>query len=334
MADIKGEREKRRTLTVLVPCYNEQETLPILFERMSNLIDSKPKGLVLSLLFVDDGSKDDTRTLIRQYASTHSYVRYIFLSRNFGKEKAMLAGIHHTDTDGLVIMDADLQDPPELIPEMAKYWFEGYEDVYARRRSRKGESWAKKFTSRMYYRILQKVSRISIQEDTGDFRLLDRRCVDALKRLNESERNSKALFSWIGFRKYEFLYDRDARAAGSSKWKLGRLIRLALDGITSFTTAPLKLATWVGLGVSLLAIVYALVILFRTLAMGVDLPGYASTMIAILLLGGLQLLSLGIIGEYLGRVFMQTKDRPNYLIEESNLEDMQSNHPAQNRPHD
>lgn len=334
MADIKGEREKRRTLTVLVPCYNEQETLPILFERMSNLIDSKPKGLVLSLLFVDDGSKDGTRTLIRQYASTHSYVRYIFLSRNFGKEKAMLAGIHHTDTDGLVIMDADLQDPPELIPEMAKYWFEGYEDVYARRRSRKGESWAKKFTSRMYYRILQKVSRISIQEDTGDFRLLDRRCVDALKRLNESERNSKALFSWIGFRKYEFLYDRDARAAGSSKWKLGRLIRLALDGITSFTTAPLKLATWVGLGVSLLAIVYALVILFRTLAMGVDLPGYASTMIAILLLGGLQLLSLGIIGEYLGRVFMQTKDRPNYLIEESNLEDMQSNHPAQTRPHD
>ncbi|KJY50742.1 glycosyltransferase family 2 protein [Bifidobacterium mellis] len=334
MADIKGEREKRRTLTVLVPCYNEQETLPILFERMSNLIDSKPKGLVLSLLFVDDGSKDDTRTLIRQYASTHSYVRYIFLSRNFGKEKAMLAGIHHTDTDGLVIMDADLQDPPELIPEMAKYWFEGYEDVYARRRSRKGESWAKKFTSRMYYRILQKVSRISIQEDTGDFRLLDRRCVDALKRLNESERNSKALFSWIGFRKYEFLYDRDARAAGSSKWKLGRLIRLALDGITSFTTAPLKLATWVGLGVSLLAIVYALVILFRTLAMGVDLPGYASTMIAILLLGGLQLLSLGIIGEYLGRVFMQTKNRPNYLIEESNLEDMQSNHPAQTRPHD
>lgn len=334
MAEIKSEREKRRTLTVLVPCYNEQETLPILFERMSNLVDSKPKGLILSLLFVDDGSRDDTRTLIRQYASTHSYVRYIFLSRNFGKEKAMLAGIHHTDTDGLVIMDADLQDPPELIPEMAKYWFDGYEDVYARRRSRKGESWAKKFTSHMYYRVLQKVSRVSIQEDTGDFRLLDRKCVDALKRLNESERNSKALFSWIGFRKYEFLYDRDARAAGNSKWKLGRLIHLALDGITSFTTAPLKLATWVGLGVSFLAIVYALVILFRTLAMGVDLPGYASTMIAILLLGGLQLLSLGIIGEYLGRVFMQTKDRPNYLIEESNFEDMQSNNPAKTRPHD
>lgn len=334
MADIKGERENRRTLTVLVPCYNEQETLPILFERMSNLVDSKPKGLVLSLLFVDDGSKDDTRTLIRQYASTHSYVRYIFLSRNFGKEKAMLAGIHHTNTDGLVIMDADLQDPPELIPKMAKYWFEGYEDVYARRRSRKGESWAKKFTSRMYYRVLQKVSRVNIQEDTGDFRLLDRKCIDALKRLNESERNSKALFSWIGFRKYEFLYDRDARAAGNSKWKLGRLIHLAFDGITSFTTAPLKLATWVGLGVSFLAIVYALVILFRTLVMGVDLPGYASTMIAILLLGGLQLLSLGIIGEYLGRIFMQTKDRPNYLIEESNLEDMQNANPVETRPHD
>lgn len=334
MADIKGERQEKRTLTVLVPCYNEQETLPILFKRMSNLIDSNPKGLIFSLLFVDDGSKDDTRTLIRQYATTHSYVRYIFLSRNFGKEKAMLAGIHHTDTDGLVIMDADLQDPPELIPEMAKYWFEGYEDVYARRRSRKGESWAKKFTSRMYYRVLQKVSRVSIQEDTGDFRLLDRKCVDALKRLNESERNSKALFSWIGFRKYEFLYDRDARAAGSSKWKLGRLIHLALDGITSFTTAPLKLATWIGLGVSFLAIVYALIILFRTLVMGVDLPGYASTMIAILLLGGLQLLSLGIIGEYLGRVFMQTKDRPNYLIEESNLEDIQNNNQAKTYPRD
>lgn len=312
---------RKETITVLIPCYNEQESLPILFERMDELVTKQAESdLKYTLLFVDDGSKDDTRRLVREYAQQHSYVKYIFLSRNFGKEKAMFAGIQHVNTDALVIIDADLQDPPELIPQMAELWRQGYEDVYARRRSRDGESWLKKATSRWYYDLLQKVSGVAIQKDTGDFRLLDRKCVDALKRLDESERNSKALFSWIGFKKIEFLYDRDRRVAGTTKWNYFKLFHLAIDGITSFTTLPLKIATWCGMAVSFIALVYAIVILVRTLAFGVDVPGYASIMVVVLILGGIQLLSLGILGEYLGRIFMQTKKRPNYLVEEQNID--------------
>ncbi|OZG57513.1 glycosyl hydrolase [Bifidobacterium tissieri] len=309
---------EKRTITVLIPCYNEQESLPILFDRMDALVAGS-ETLDYTLLFVDDGSKDNTRPLIKEYATKHPYVEYIFLSRNFGKEKAMYAGIENVHTDGLVIIDADLQDPPELIPQMAELWMQGYDDVYARRRSREGESWLKKATSRWYYDLLQKVSGVAIQKDTGDFRLLDRKCVDALKRLDESERNSKALFSWIGFKKIEFLYDRDKRVAGKTKWNYLKLFHLAMDGITSFTTAPLKIATWVGSLVSLAAVVYAIVILVKTFAQGIDVPGYASTMVVVLILGGVQLLSLGIIGEYLGRIFMQTKGRPNYLVQEQKI---------------
>ncbi|KFI91124.1 glycosyltransferase [Bifidobacterium saguini DSM 23967] len=309
-----------RTLTVMIPCYNEQESLPALFARMDELVANAPARLRYTLLFVDDGSKDNTRPLVRDYAGKHSdYAEYLFLSRNFGKEKAMYAGIMHTHTDGLVIIDADLQDPPELIPEMAELWFQGYEDVYARRRSREGESWLKKATSRWYYSLLQKISGVEIQRDTGDFRLLDRKCIEALQRLDESERNSKALFSWIGFKKIEFLYDRDKRVAGTTKWSYPKLFHLAMDGITSFTIAPLKIATWAGSIVSVAAFLYALFLIVRTLVSGIDVPGYASTMVVMLFLGGVQLLCLGIIGEYLGRIFMQTKGRPNYLIEESKL---------------
>lgn len=309
---------EKKTITVLIPCYNEQESLPILFDRMDSLM-TKSDSLDYTLLFVDDGSKDKTRSYIKEYARQHSNVEYIFLSRNFGKEKAMYAGIENVHTDGLVIIDADLQDPPELIPQMAELWIQGYDDVYARRRSRGGESWLKKATSRWYYSLLQRVSGVAIQKDTGDFRLLDRKCVDALKQLDESERNSKALFSWIGFKKIEFLYDRDRRVAGKTKWNYLQLFHLAMDGITSFTTAPLKIATWVGSLVSLSAVIYALVILVKTFVQGIDVPGYASTMIVVLILGGVQLLSLGIIGEYLGRIFMQTKKRPNYLVQKQHL---------------
>lgn len=299
---------------------------------------SQADAVDYTLLFVDDGSSDNTRSLIKRYAAEHPYAEYVFLSRNFGKEKAMFAGIEHTHTDGLVIIDADLQDPPELIPQMIELWHTGYDDVYARRRSRDGESWLKKTTSRWYYDILQKMSGIAIQKDTGDFRLLDRKCIDALKRLDESERNSKALFSWIGFRKIEFLYDRDKRAAGKTHWNYWKLFHLAMDGITSFSTAPLNIAIWLGGGTSLIAVVYALVILVKTLAQGIDVPGYASTMVVLLLLGGAQLLCLGIIGEYLGRIFKQTKGRPNYLVQEEHVNDwrdgatMATADDASNRP--
>ena len=310
-----------RTLTILVPCYNEESSLPQLFQRVDSLIDNDHSGVRYSVLFVDDGSSDGTKEMVRAYASTHKYVQYIFLSRNFGKEKAMFAGIMNVETDGLVIIDADLQDPPELIPQMIELWVQGYDDVYARRRSRDGESIIKKFTSHAYYALLQHVSGIAVQKDTGDFRLLDRKCVKAMQRLNESERNTKALFSWIGYRKIEFLYDRDRRIAGKTKWNYLKLLHLAIDGITSFTTAPLRIATYIGSLVSISAIVYALIIFVNTLIRGIDVPGYASMMIVVLFLGGIQLLSLGIIGEYLGRIFMQTKGRPNYLIQEKCLHD-------------
>ncbi|QOL33213.1 glycosyltransferase family 2 protein [Bifidobacterium eulemuris] len=315
------EEGRKDSVTILVPCYNEEEVLPALFARLDLLIASeldegRESSVSYTLLFVDDGSKDGTQELIREFAQGREDVSYVFLSRNFGKEKAMFAGIEATHTDGLVIIDADLQDPPELIPEMIALWRQGYDDVYARRRSRKGESWLKKTTSRMYYSLLQKITSVPIQRDTGDFRLLDRKCVEALRELRESERNSKALFSWIGFRKIEFLYDRDARAAGKTKWNYCKLMQLALDGVTSFTVAPLRAVTYCGAVVSVGAIVYALYIFLRTLIFGADIPGYASLLVVMLVLGGIELLGLGVIGEYLGRIFVQVKGRPNYLVQE------------------
>ncbi|MEE8758935.1 MAG: glycosyltransferase family 2 protein [Bifidobacterium sp.] len=315
-----------RSITILIPCFNEEEALPTLFARLEKLISSEAGTMSYELLFVDDGSTDGTRERIKQFSQGKDYSQYIFLSRNFGKEKAMFAGIKAIDTDAMVIIDADLQDPPELIPQMADLWIQGYEDVYARRRNRKGESWFKKATSHSYYRLLQKVSRVPIQQDTGDFRLLDRKCILALQQLDESERNSKALFSWIGFKKIEFLYDRDERAAGKTKWRFVQLVQLAIDGITSFTVAPLRLSTYCGVLVSFTAFVYALYTLFRTLIIGIDVPGYASMLIVILFLGGIQLLCLGMIGEYLGRIFLQTKNRPNYLVEEQKLNSARPTH--------
>ncbi|HMH69769.1 MAG TPA: glycosyltransferase, partial [Candidatus Saccharimonadales bacterium] len=215
-----------------------------------------------------------------------------------------------------VIIDADLQDPPELIPQMIAYWEEGFDDVYARRKSRAGESFFKKMTSEVFYKILQKSTNIPIQQDTGDFRLLDRRCVEALKQFRESQRYTKGMFSWIGYEKKEILYDRDPRAAGETKWNYLKLTNFAIDGITSFTTAPLRISSVFGIIVSGVAFIYILFLVIRTMFFGSDLAGYPSTMAVILFLGGLQLLSLGVIGEYIGRIFNETKNRPLYFIEE------------------
>jgi glycosyltransferase involved in cell wall biosynthesis len=307
--------KNKKSLTILIPAYNEQDVLPQLMTRLEKLaLDNKDYDW--EFLFVNDGSRDETLEIIKKYARKNAKVSYVNLSRNFGKEIAIMAGIDHVRADALVIIDADLQDPPELIPEMIKLWQAGYDDVYARRRSRKGESFLKKKTSELYYKILQRSTRIPIQRDTGDFRLLDRRCVKALQDLRESQRNNKALFSWIGYQKKEILYDRDPRAAGQTKWNYLKLINLAIDGITSFTTAPLRVATVFGGILSMFAFIYAVVILLKTLIFGVDAAGYPSTMIVILLLGGIQLLSIGILGEYLARIFIEVKGRPLYLVEE------------------
>lgn len=305
----------KKKITVLIPAYNEEAVLPLLKDRLYALGKSLPH-YNLEFLFVNDGSRDGTMQFIRDWAEQDSRVSYVNFARNFGKEAGMIAGFDHIKSDATVIIDADLQDPPELIPDMITLWEDGYDDVYARRRSRDGETWFKKKTSEWYYRVLQKSTRIPIQRDTGDFRLLSQRCVTALTQLRESERNTKALFSWIGYKKKEILYDRDPRAAGETKWNYAKLIELALDGITSFTTAPLRIATFFGIITSAAAFVYILYLVIRPLFGVESVAGYSSTMAVILFLGGVQLLSLGIIGEYVGRIFKETKDRPLYLVEE------------------
>lgn len=304
-----------KTITILIPAYNEQAVLPALYERLSKLAD-ETKKYSFEFLFVNDGSRDNTLSMIKDYAHKDDRISYVNLSRNFGKEIAMIAGLDHVKGDATVIIDADLQDPPELIPQMITFWEQGYDDVYAKRKNREGESWFKKWSSKTFYQILEKVSHVPIQKDTGDFRLLDRRAVEALKKLRESQRYTKGMFSWIGFNKKEILYDRDPRAAGTTKWNYHKLTNFAIDGITSFTTAPLRISTYFGFAISAIAFVYILFLIIRTVFFGSDLAGYPSTMAVILFLGGVQLLSLGIIGEYIGRIFNEVKQRPLYFIEE------------------
>jgi glycosyltransferase involved in cell wall biosynthesis len=304
-----------KKISILIPAYNEQEVLRHLYERLNKLA-GETTDYDFEFLFVNDGSRDKTLEIIKDYADKDDRIAYVNLSRNFGKETAMIAGLDHVTGDATVIIDADLQDPPELIPKMIKFWEDGYDDVYARRTSRAGESWLKKITSEVFYKLLKRSTNIPIQQDTGDFRLLDRRCVEALRQFRESQRYTKGMFSWIGYEKKEILYDRDPRAAGETKWNYIKLFNFAIDGITSFTTAPLRISSVLGILVSFAAFVYILYLVIRTTFFGTDLAGYPSMMAVILFLGGVQLLSLGVIGEYIGRIFNETKNRPLYFVEE------------------
>lgn len=304
-----------KLITILIPAYNEEESLQLLYERIGKLAGDIAK-YNFEFLFINDGSKDKTLDILKNIATNDKRISYVSLSRNFGKETAMIAGLDHARGDAVVIIDADLQDPPELIPQMISYWEEGYDDIYAKRRSRKGETWVKQKTSEWFYSLLQKSTDIAIQRDTGDFRFMSRRLVDALKELRETERYTKGMFSWVGFKKKEILYDRDPRIAGETKWNYLKLFNLAIDGITSFTTAPLRIASVFGFVVSFIAFIYIVFIVIRTLLYGTDLAGYPSTMAVILFLGGVQLLSLGIIGEYIGKIFNESKRRPLYFVEQ------------------
>ncbi len=306
---------KREKISILIPAYNEEPVIQTLYDRLIALADSM-KNYKFEFLFVNDGSSDGTLVAIQNFAKEDDRISYVSLSRNFGKEIAMIAGIDHVSGDATVIIDADLQDPPELIPEMVKYWEEGYDDVYARRLSRKGETWFKKWTSQTFYNMLQKSTKIKIQKDTGDFRLLDRRCVEALRQFREKERYTKGMFSWIGFKKKEITYNRDPRVAGQSKWNYFKLLDLAIEGFVSFTTAPLRWSSIGGVIISFCAFIYIILIVGRTLLDGSAVAGYPSIMAVVLFLGGVQLLSLGIIGEYVGRIFNEAKDRPLYLTED------------------
>lgn len=308
-----------KTITILVPCYNEEKSLDILYARVQKVIEGLPVYR-FTILLVNDGSKDNTLEKMKELHAKDSRVSYLSLSRNFGKENAMLAGLDYAKGDAVILMDADLQDPPELIPQMIAEWEKGYDDVYARRRSRAGETWFKKESAHWYYRILQNFADIDIPADVGDFRLLDRQAVEALCLLRERQRYTKGLFSWIGYNKKELLFDRDPRAVGNSKMNFFKLFGLAVDGITSFSVAPLRLASILGFIISTITFLYLLFVIIKTLLYGDPVAGYPSLVSIILFIGGIQLIVLGIIGEYVGRIFYEAKGRPDYLVSEFNGE--------------
>ena len=306
-----------KKVTLLIPVYNEEDNLPTLYKRLIELIERNEK-YDWEILFVNDGSNDRTLEAVRELRQKDRRVNYVNLSRNFGKEIAMLAGFDYTTGDCCVIMDADLQDPPELVDQMLVYWEEGYDDIYAKRRSRGEESWMRRKLSLAFYKLLQKMSRIDILPNVGDFRLLDRRCILTLRKLREHERYTKGLFCWIGYRKKGIEFDRGDRVAGQSSWSFLKLLNLAIEGITSSSTAPLRIATVCGILFSISSFVYAIYFLIKTLVFGDQTTGFPTLIVTILFLGGIQLFSLGVIGEYIGRIFKETKGRPTYIASDYN----------------
>lgn len=305
-----------KKVTILLPAYNEEASIPLIVENMRKVITDNPL-YEWEFLLVNDGSTDNTLQEIMRLHNEDSHYSYLDLSRNYGKEIAMMAGFDYAQGDALIIMDADMQHPVEVIPQMLQYWEEGYDDVYAQRQESQ-ESWFKRKSSQFYYKLLQSLTRVPIQQNTGDFRLLDRSCIDALRQMRETERNTKGMYSWIGFHKKGIFYKQNLRQAGTTKWGVMSLLNLALNGITSFTTAPLRLAAFLGLIVSFIAFLYLIYILVTTTLYGDPVQGYPTIMVTILFLGGIQLLSLGIIGEYLGRVFNEVKGRPGYFVNSYN----------------
>ena len=306
-----------KKISIIIPAYNEEESLPLLYDRLNKVISSL-ESYEFEMLFINDGSKDNTLKIIKELREKDARVSYVDFSRNFGKEVAMIAGLDYAKGDCVIFIDADLQDPPELIPELIKYWEEGYDDVYARRKSRKGETFLKKFTSKMYYKVLQSLTRVEIQKDTGDFRLLDRRCVNALKQLRETQRCSKSMFSWIGYNKKEVLFDRDPRIAGTTKWNYKKLVDLAIDGITSFTTSPLRLATYICIPTFLALVIYFIYVICKMILVTGKIQAFQAIILLVLFFAGIQIMLFGIMGEYLGRIFNETKNRPLYFIKEYN----------------
>lgn len=300
-------------LSVAVPVFNEQENIPELYQRLVATLENRVASF--EIVFVDDGSRDATWSLVQELAASDARVKGLRFSRNFGHQMAFAAGLDHARGEAVVIMDADLQDPPEVIPELIARWREGYEVVYAVRRARHGEGAFKLLTAKLFYRLLKRITAVDIPLDTGDFRLMDRRAVEAFQRLRERHRFTRGLVAWLGFRQTGVLYDRAARHAGETKYPLRKMIRFAVDAITSFSHVPLQLATWMGFGVSALAFAYIVVVLALKVV-GISWPGYTSLMAAILFLGGVQLVMIGLLGEYLGRVYDEVKHRPLYLVQE------------------
>lgn len=304
------------SLAVVVPAYNESEGLREFQRRLGLVFDAL--DLDCSVLYVDDGSRDDTWQVMESLRAADGRVATLKLSRNFGKETALTAGLDHVDADAVVVIDADLQDQPELIPEFVARWREGHDVVYGTRSNRAGETALKKFTSAAFYRVMEKMTPLPLPRDTGDFRLMSRRVVESLRGLRERQRFMKGLFTFVGYPQTSVVYDRDARHAGDSKWNYWKLWNFALEGITSFSTFPLRLATYVGFFAAVIAFVFGVTVLVKALLYGDPVRGYPSLMVVVLFLGGAQLMALGMIGEYLGRTYMESKQRPLYFVDRLN----------------
>lgn len=306
--------ENRVELSVVIPLYNEEVNIDYLFERLDSVLNRL--DITYEIVCVNDGSKDNTLGRLVDLHQRNPAIKVVGLSRNFGKEIALTAGIDYSIGRAVVPIDADLQDPPELIEDLLAKWREGYDVVCATRISRQGESWLKRFSANAFYRVLERMSPVPIPRNTGDFRLLDRQVVEAIKMLPERTRFMKGLFAWVGFKQTSIFFERPERYRGTTKWNYWRLWNFALDGITSFSFLPLKIWSYIGLLASAISLIYALYLVIRTLIFGIDVPGYASLMVAVLFIGGVQLISLGVIGEYLGRLYQEVKGRPLYLVRE------------------
>jgi glycosyltransferase involved in cell wall biosynthesis len=304
----------RDPLTVVVAAFNEAQALPLLHPRVGAALDGMA-DVDGRILYVDDGSQDGTWAILQRLAASDPRVSLLRLSRNFGKEAALTAGLDHVETGAAMILDADGQDPPELIPQFVAKWREGYDDIHGTRMEREGERWLKRATAHAFYRIIGRLSHTPIPADTGDFRLLSPRSLAALRQLRERHRFMKGLFGWVGFNTVAIPYHREARAAGASKFNFWRLWNFALEGITSFSTAPLRLATYLGLVTAAVAFLYALWIVLKAMLWGDPVAGWPTMMAVILFLGGVQLIALGLIGEYLGRLYDEAKQRPLYLVD-------------------
>ena len=306
-----------KKVSILIPCYNEEVSLPLLYNELVKLMNFH-SDYIWEVLMINDGSKDKTLDIIKNLRRNDNRICYVDLSRNFGKEKAMLAGFDYVTGDCMVIMDADLQHPPIVVKEMLQKWEAGYDDIYAKRKSRGREPWIRKKFSLLFYKILQKTTKIEILPNIGDFRLLDRKCIESLKLLRETERYTKGMFCWIGYHKTFVEFEQHERIAGASSWNFWSLLSLAIEGIVSFTTVPLRFASIFGAFAAFLAFLYMIYILIKTVIWGDPVGGFPTLISVILFLGGLQLLALGIIGEYIGRIFKESKKRPVYLVREYN----------------
>lgn len=311
LSNRSNRKEKLSMISFVVPVYNESEMIVLFVERMRQVFEDKYK---IEIIFVNDGSSDNTLDCLLKEQLHYSSIRVVDLSRNFGKEPALSAGLQIAKGQVIIPIDVDLQDPPEIVFEMIERWKEGYEVVLGRRIKRDADSWFKRVSANMFYRIHNKISRPNIPENVGDFRLLDRKVLEAINELPESNRFMKGIFSWVGFRTAYVEYSRPERVAGKSKFNGWKLWNFAIEGITSFSTVPLRIWTYIGFMISVISIAFAIFMIIKVIIQGIDIPGYASMMVAITLLGGLQLIGIGVIGEYLGRTYFEAKRRPVFVI--------------------